>query len=176
MCPALPSRTCARALTRTRGRSPVYVPNQRRRAVSCRSPFFVPLPSARHQFRVAAMAVPSVFGTHTNAGNRGAEPLLHLSGTVLDIPPCHHREPVAPAHVCPSIHLPQVRTFLATLTMNTTSPKSALRALVSVSSPCTHRRFCVAPAARPPTFPQMRTHTPEGSNPSALPVQPHTYP
>jgi hypothetical protein len=84
--------------------------------------------------------------------------------------------PYAPAHVCPSIHRPQVRTFLATLTMNTASPKSALRALVSVSSPCTHRRFCVAPVARPPTFPQMRTHTPEGSNPSALPVQPHTYP
>jgi hypothetical protein len=94
MCPALPGRTCARALTRTRGRSPVYVPNQRRRAVQCRSPFFVPLPSACHQFRVAAMAAPSVFGMHTNAGNRGAEPLLHLSGTVLDIPPCRHHEPV----------------------------------------------------------------------------------
>jgi hypothetical protein len=57
-------------------------------------PFFVPLPSACHQFRVAAMAAPSLFGTHTNAGNRGAEPLLHLSVTVLDIPPCRHREPL----------------------------------------------------------------------------------
>jgi hypothetical protein len=56
-------------------------------------PFFVPLPSARHQFRVAAMAAPLVFGTHTNALNRGAEPLLHLSVTVFDIPPCRHREP-----------------------------------------------------------------------------------
>jgi hypothetical protein len=37
-------------------------------------PFFIPLPRARHQFRVAAMTAPSVFGTHTNAHNRGAEP------------------------------------------------------------------------------------------------------
>jgi hypothetical protein len=56
-------------------------------------PFFVPLPSARHQFRVAATAAPLVFGTHTNAHNRGAEPLLHLSVTMLDVPPCHYREP-----------------------------------------------------------------------------------
>jgi hypothetical protein len=56
--------------------------------------FSVPLPSARHQFCVAAMAVPSSFGTHTNACNQGAEPLLHLSVTVLDIPPCRHREPL----------------------------------------------------------------------------------
>jgi hypothetical protein len=46
-----------------------------------------------------------------------------------------------------------------------------------VSSPCTRRRYCVAPVARPPTtFAQMRTHTPERSKPSALPGQPHTYP
>jgi hypothetical protein len=89
--PVLPSRTCARAHTRTRGRSPVYVPNQRRRVVPRRPPFFVPLPSARHQFRVAAMAAPSVFGTNTNAGNRGAEPLLHLPLTVLDLPPWPRR-------------------------------------------------------------------------------------
>jgi hypothetical protein len=57
------------------------------------SPFFVPLPSARHQFHVAAMAALSVFGMHRNARNRGAEPLLHLSVTVLDIPPCRRREP-----------------------------------------------------------------------------------
>jgi hypothetical protein len=31
--PGLPGRTCACALTHTRGRSPAYVPNQRRRAV-----------------------------------------------------------------------------------------------------------------------------------------------
>jgi hypothetical protein len=36
--------------------------------------FSVPLPSARHQFRVAAMAEPSAIGTHTYARNRGAEP------------------------------------------------------------------------------------------------------
>jgi hypothetical protein len=30
--------------------------------------------------------------------------------------------------------------------------------------------------ATPPMSAQMRTHTPEGSSPSALPVQPHTYP
>jgi hypothetical protein len=57
-------------------------------------PFFVPMPSVCHRFRVAAMAVSSVFGTHTNAGNRGAGPLLHLSVIVLDIPPCRHREPL----------------------------------------------------------------------------------
>jgi hypothetical protein len=166
----------ARALTRTRGRSPAYVPNQRRRAVPRRSPLFVPLPSARHQFRVAAMAVPSAFGTHTNARNRGAEPLLHLSVTVLDLPPFRHREPLrtgARLSVEPST---PISNLLATLTLNTASPKSARRALVSVSSPCTCRRFRVAPVARPPTSAQMRTHTPEGSNPSALPVQPHTYP
>jgi hypothetical protein len=57
-------------------------------------PFFVPMPSVCHRFRVAAMAAPSVFGTHTNAGNRGARPLLHLSVTMLDIPSCRHREPL----------------------------------------------------------------------------------
>jgi hypothetical protein len=56
-------------------------------------PFSVPLPSARHHFRVAAMAVPSAFGTHTNARNQGPEPLLHLSVTVLDVPPCRRHEP-----------------------------------------------------------------------------------
>jgi hypothetical protein len=40
------------------------------------------------------MAAPSVFGMHTNAGNRGAAPLLHLSVTVLDIPSYRHREPL----------------------------------------------------------------------------------
>jgi hypothetical protein len=137
--------------------------------------FFVPLPSARHQFRVAAMVAPSVFGTHTNAHNRGAEPLLHLSVTVLDIPPCRRREPQrtgARVSVKPST---PSSNLLATLTLNTASPKPARRALVSVSSPCTCRRFRVAPVARPPTFAQMRTHTPEGSNPSAFPVQPHTH-
>jgi hypothetical protein len=109
--PIFPGRTCARALTRTRVRSPAYVPNQRRRAVPRRPPFFVPLPSAHHQFRVAAMAVPSAFGTHTNARNRGAEPLLHLSVTVLTFRRAVAANPYAPAHVCPSSHRPQVRTF-----------------------------------------------------------------
>jgi hypothetical protein len=36
--------------------------------------FSVPLPSARHQFCVAAMAAPSAFGTHPYAHNREAEP------------------------------------------------------------------------------------------------------
>jgi hypothetical protein len=56
-------------------------------------PFSVPLPSARHQFCVAAMAEPSAFSTHTNTATEGPSPLLHLSVTVLDVPPCHHREP-----------------------------------------------------------------------------------
>jgi hypothetical protein len=56
-------------------------------------PFSVPLPSARRQFCVAAMAVPSAFNAHTNTRNRGAEPLLHPSVTVLDVPPCRCREP-----------------------------------------------------------------------------------
>jgi hypothetical protein len=34
-------------------------------------PFSVPLPSARYQFCVAAMAVPSAFSTHTNTRNQG---------------------------------------------------------------------------------------------------------
>jgi hypothetical protein len=68
------------------------VPNQRRRAVPHCPPFFVPLPSARRQFRVATMAALSVFSTHTNAHNRGAEPRLHLSVTVLAIPPCRRRK------------------------------------------------------------------------------------
>jgi hypothetical protein len=45
-----------------------------------------------------------------------------------------------------------------------------------VSLPCTRRRFCVAPVATPPTFAQIQARTPEESNPSALPIQPHTYP
>jgi hypothetical protein len=158
--------------THTRGRSLAYVPNQRRRAAPRRPPFFVPLPSARHQFRVAAMAVPSAFGTHTNTRNRGAEPLLHLFVTVLDLPPCRHRKPLRTG-ACVSVEpSTPISNLLATLTLNTASPKSARRALVSVSSPCMPRRFRVAPVARPPTFAQMRTHTPEGSNPSALLVQP----
>jgi hypothetical protein len=121
----LPGQTCTHAHTHPRGRSPAYVPNQRRRAVPRRSSFFVPLPSAHHQFCVAAMAVPSAFGTHTNARNRGAEPLLHLSVTVLDVPPCRRREPQrtgARVSVEPST---PIRTFLAALTLNTASPKSA---------------------------------------------------
>jgi hypothetical protein len=170
--PVLPGQTCTHAHTHPRGRSPAYVPNQRRWAVPHRSPFFVPLPSARHQFRVAAMAVPSAFGTHTNTRNRGAEPLLHLSVTALDVPPCRRRKPQCTgARVSVEPSTPS-SNLSATLNLNTASPKSARCALVSVSSPCTRRRFCVAPVARPPTFAQMRTHTPEGSNPSALLVQP----
>jgi hypothetical protein len=36
--PVIPGQTCARALTHTRGHSPAYVPNQRRRAVPRRFP------------------------------------------------------------------------------------------------------------------------------------------
>jgi hypothetical protein len=41
--PVLPGRTCARALTHTRGRSPAYVPKQCRRAVPRRFPFLCSL-------------------------------------------------------------------------------------------------------------------------------------
>jgi hypothetical protein len=138
-------------------------------------PFSVPLPSARRHFRVAAMAVPSAFGTHMNTCNRGAEPLLHLSVTVLDVPPRRRREPQhtgARVSVEPST---PISNLLATLTLSPASPKSARCALDSVSSPCMRRRFRVAPVARPPTFAQVRTYTPEGSNPSALPDQPRTH-
>jgi hypothetical protein len=89
-CFSLPN-LCVR--THMHAISYAVAPNHRRWAVPRRSPFSVPLPSARHQFHVAAMAAPSAFGTHTNARNRGAEPLLHLSVTMLDIPPCRRREP-----------------------------------------------------------------------------------
>jgi hypothetical protein len=88
-------------------------------------PFSVPLPSARHQFRVAAMAVPSAFGTHTNACNQGAEPLLHLSVTLLDVPPCRRREPQRTgARVSVEPSTPS-SNLSATSTLNTAPPKSA---------------------------------------------------
>jgi hypothetical protein len=87
--------------------------------------FSVPLPSARHQFRVAAMAEPSAIGTHTYARNRGAEPLLHLSVIVLDIPPCRHREPQRTgARVSVEPSTPR-SNLSATSTLNTASAKSA---------------------------------------------------
>jgi hypothetical protein len=108
-------------------------------------PFSVPLPSARHQFCVAAMAEPLAFGTHTYARNRGAEPLLHLSVTVLDVPPCRRREPQRTgARVSVEPSTPR-SNLSATSTLNTASPKSTRCALVSVSSPCMRRQFCVAP-------------------------------
>jgi hypothetical protein len=88
-------------------------------------PFYVPLPSARRHFRVAAMAVPSAFSMHTNTRNRGAEPLLHLSVTVLNIPSCRRREPQrtgARESVEPSTPRSKLS---ATSTLNTASPKSA---------------------------------------------------
>jgi hypothetical protein len=88
-------------------------------------PFSVPLPSARRHFCVAAMAVPSAFGTHTYARNRGAEPPLHLSVAVLDIPSCRRREPQrtgARVSVKPSTPSSDLS---ATSTLNTASPKSA---------------------------------------------------
>jgi hypothetical protein len=90
-CPSWPN-LCTRTHTHVRSFAGVGPPTNAVRAVLRRSPLFVPLPSARHQFRVAAMAVPSVFGTHTYARNRGAEPLLHLSVTMFDIPPCRRRK------------------------------------------------------------------------------------
>jgi hypothetical protein len=88
-------------------------------------PFSVPLPSARHQFCVAAMAVPSTFGTHTNARDRGAEPLLHLPVTVLDVPSCRRREPQRTgARVFIETSTPS-SNLSATSTLNTASPKSA---------------------------------------------------
>jgi hypothetical protein len=86
--------------------------------------FSVPLPSAHHQFRVAAMAVSSAFGTHTNTCNRGPSPLLHLSVTVLDVPPCRRRESQCTgARVSVEPSTPSSNLF-ATLTPNTASPKS----------------------------------------------------
>jgi hypothetical protein len=88
-------------------------------------PFSVPLPSARHQFRVAAMAEPSAFRTHTYTRNRGAEPLLHLSVTVFDVPPCRRLEPQrtgARVSVKPSTPSSDLS---ATSNLNTASPKSA---------------------------------------------------
>jgi hypothetical protein len=112
--------------------------------------------------------------TRTHA-TEGPSPLLHLPVTVLDVPPCHRREPQrtgARVSVEPSTPISNLST---TLTLSPASPKSARCALVSVSSPCMRRRFRVAPVARPPTFAQVRTYTPEGSNPSALPDQPCTH-
>jgi hypothetical protein len=88
-------------------------------------PSSVPLPSARHHIRVAAMAAPSAFGTHTNTCNQGAEPLLHLSVTILDIPPCRRREPQRTgARVSVEPSTPR-SNLSATSTLNTASPKSA---------------------------------------------------
>jgi hypothetical protein len=87
--------------------------------------FSVPFPSARHQFCVAAMAAPSAFGTHTYAHNREAEPLLHLSVNVLDVPPCRRREPQRTgARVSVEPSTPS-SNLSATSTLNTASPKSA---------------------------------------------------
>jgi hypothetical protein len=163
--PVLPGRTCARALTHTRGRSPAYVPQPTPPGhPSPFSPFSVPLPRARHHFRVAAMAVPSAFGTHTNTRNRGSEPLLHLSVTVLDVPPCRRREPQRTgARVSVEPSTPS-SNLLATLTPNTTSPKSAhilslcrrrARAVGFVSPPWPGRRRLhkcerIHPRGRPP--------------------------
>jgi hypothetical protein len=88
-------------------------------------PFSVPLPSARHHFRVAAMAVSSTFGTHTNTCNQGAESPLHLSVAVLDIPPCRRREPQRTgARVSVEPSTPR-SNLSATSTLNTASPRSA---------------------------------------------------
>jgi hypothetical protein len=88
-------------------------------------PFSVPLPSARHQFCVAAMAVPSTFGTHSYAHNRGAEPLLHLTVTVLDVPPCRRREPQRTGARVPVEPSTPSSNLSATSTLITASPKSA---------------------------------------------------
>jgi hypothetical protein len=112
--------------------------------------------------------------TRTHA-TEGPSPLLHLSVNVLDVPPCRRRKPQRTgARVSVEPSTPS-SNLSATSTLNTASPKSTRCALVSVSSPCMHRRFRVAPVARPPTFAQVRTYTPEGSNPSALLDQPRTH-
>jgi hypothetical protein len=87
--------------------------------------FSVPLPSARRQFRVAAIAEPSAIGTHTYACNRGAEPLLHLSVTVFDVPPCRRREPQRTGARVPVEPSTPSSNLSATSTLNTASPKSA---------------------------------------------------
>jgi hypothetical protein len=121
--PVLPGRTYARTLTHTRGRSPAYVPNQRLRTVLRCSPFLVPClvdainfvslpwPSRRRSAR-----------THTHA-TEGPSPLLPLSVTVLDIPPCRRREPQrtgARESIEPSTPSSNLST---TSTLNTASPK-----------------------------------------------------
>jgi hypothetical protein len=73
--------------------------------------FPVPLPSARRQFRVAAMAEPSAIGTHTNACNRGAEPRFTYLWPYSTFRRAVAANPNAPAHVCPSSHRTQGRTF-----------------------------------------------------------------
>jgi hypothetical protein len=62
--------------------------------------------------------------THTHA-TEGSSPLLHLSVTVLDIPPCRHREPLPTgARVSVEPSTPS-SNLSATSTLNTASPKSA---------------------------------------------------
>jgi hypothetical protein len=140
-------RLCRRPLTRTHQHQvealsflvePVHAHSRTREVVRRRMsptnaagpflavfPFSVPLPSARHQFCVAAMAEPSAFGTHTYARNRGAEPLLHLSVTVLDVPSCRRREPQCTgARVSVEPSTPS-SNLSATSILNTASPKSA---------------------------------------------------
>jgi hypothetical protein len=140
-------RLCRRPLTRTNQHrvealsflaKPVHAHSRTREVVRRRmSPtnaagpflavflFSVPLPSARRQFRVAAMAEPSAIGTHTYTRNRRAEPPLHLSVTAFDVPPCRSREPQrtgARVSVEPSN---PGSNLSATSTLNTASPKSA---------------------------------------------------
>jgi hypothetical protein len=122
-CPSWPN-LCTRTHAHVRsfaGVCPQPTPPGR----SSLSPCPCSLPSARHQFCVAAKAEPSVFGTHTYACNRGAEPPLHLSVTVLDIPSCRRREPQRTgARVSVEPSTPR-SNLSATSTLNSASPRSA---------------------------------------------------
>jgi hypothetical protein len=116
---------CTRTHTHARSFAGVCPPTNAAGPFLAVFPFSVPLHSARHHFRVAAMAVPSVFSTHTNTRNRGAEPLLHPSVTMLDVTPCRRREPQRTgARVSVEPSTPS-SNLSATSTLNATSPKSA---------------------------------------------------
>jgi hypothetical protein len=92
--PVLPGRTCARALTHTRGRSQAYVPQPTPPGHS--SPFSLSLfPCLVHAINFVSLPLPSrrrSARTRTHA-TEGPSPLLHLSVTVLDVPPCRRHEP-----------------------------------------------------------------------------------
>jgi hypothetical protein len=124
--PVLPGRTCARALTHMRGRSPAYVPQPT--PPGCSSPFSLSLfPCLVHAINFVSLPWPSCrrsARTHTHA-TEGPSPLLHLSVTVLDVPPCRRRKPLRTGARVPVEPSTSSSNLSATSTLNTASPKSA---------------------------------------------------